>query len=258
MRSGLPVNLFLTMPQARRVSIVRQNEMSTVRWSRFAGGREGASVAVPCARIGEASVNSFLRIATLYTARRRQVIQYEGRPTDEVYLVEKGRIKCTSTASDGRELLVCEVEAGEFFGLVEALSGALAVATAVATELTTLKCVRMESFRALVAGDPVFALTVLQVLAQRLRLAYERSTELAYEPIERRVLRTLSKLASKHDGTVVVNRAVSINELASMVAASRTRVSLTVQDLIRRRLLGRVEGKFVLPSEAQPLPTLPR
>jgi CRP-like cAMP-binding protein len=119
----------------------------------------------------------------------------------------------------------------------------------VATETSTLRFVQKELFRKLVAEDSELALTLVQVLAQRLKSAYERNTDLAYEPIDRRILRTLSSLACRSDGALVVNGALSSNELASMVAASRTRVSIAVQDLIRRGRLSRVEGKFVLLSE---------
>jgi len=239
---------------------VRQDELSTVRPSRCEGegARQNASEASAHARLKEAGVSSFLRTATPYTARYGQVIHYEGRPTTGVYFVESGRIKYTSTATDGRELLLCEFGAGEFFGLIEALSRAPAIATAVAIETSLLKCVRNELFRSLMADDSELALTLVRVLAQRLKSAYERSIDLAYEPIERRVLRTLNKLACRCDGKIVVDRALSISELASMVAASRTRVSLAVQDLIRRGRLSRIGGKFVLLSEAQPGLMLPK
>jgi CRP/FNR family transcriptional regulator, cyclic AMP receptor protein len=197
-------------------------------------------------------VNSFLRTATTYTARCRQVIHYQGRPTTAVYFVESGHIKCTSAATDGRELLLCEYGAGEFLGLVEALNRTPAVATAVAAQTSILKCVGNELFRGLVASDSELAATLVRFLAQRLKASYERSTELAYEPLEWRVIRTLSALASRCDGSIVVDRVLSINELASMVAASRTRVSLAVKDLIRRGRLRRINGKFVIVTEAQP------
>jgi CRP/FNR family transcriptional regulator, cyclic AMP receptor protein len=241
----------------REVSIVHQQESSTVGSLLYEDeSARHASQTSTQVCLKEASVHSLLRGATPYTARSRQVIHYEGRPTTGVYFVESGHIKCTSTASDGRELLLCEFGAGEFLGLIEALSRAPAVATAVATETSILKRVRKELFRSLVANDSELALALARVLAQRLRLAYEHSTALAYEPIERRVLRTLGKLACSCDGTIVVDRALSITELASRVAASRTRVSLAVQDLIRRGQLSRINGKFVLPSEAQPAATL--
>ena len=231
---------------------MRQDELDTGRRSPYEGEGGGfAREAYIHADLKEASVGAFLRTATPYTARCRQIIHYEGRPTTGVYFVESGRIKCVSSASDGRELLLTEFGAGEFLGIIEALSGTRAVATAVATETSRLMFVHDELFRRLIAEDSELALTLVQVLAQRLKSAYQRHTDLAYEPIDRRILRTLSGLACRCDGALVVNRALSINELASMVAASRTRVSIAVQALIRRGRLSRIEGKFVLPSEAQ-------
>jgi CRP-like cAMP-binding protein len=245
------------MPPARGESTVRHDELFASRHSRLdAEGLRQAGVSSHDAH-KDGSIGSFLRTATSCTARCRQIIHYQGRPTSAVYFVESGRIKCTSTASDGRELLLCEFGPGEFLGLVEALNGARAVATAVATETSVLKCMGNESFRSLLTDDSDLALTLAQILAQGLKSAYERNTDLAYEPLERRVLRTLSKLSSRCDGTIVVDRTLSINELASMVAASRTRVSLAVQDLIRRGRLSRIEGKFVL-SESRSGLALPR
>ena len=217
-----------------------------------------ASNASALAALNPTWASSFLRAATPYTARCRQVIHYEGRPTTTVYFVERGRIKCTATASDGRELLLYEFGAGEFIGLIEALSGTRAVGTAIATETSNLMCVRNEMFRTLVADDPELASKLVSVLAEQLKIAYERSTDLAYESLECRVLRTLGKLACESDGATVVERSLSINELASMVAASRTRVSLVVQDLIRRGRLSRVGGRFVLHAKPQSETTLPK
>jgi CRP/FNR family transcriptional regulator, cyclic AMP receptor protein len=220
--------------------------------------RQPASEAATLAVLSQTWASSFLRAATPYTARSRQVLHYEGRPTTAVYFVERGRIKCSSTASDGRELLLYEFGAGEFIGLIEALNGTRAVGTAIATETSNLKCVGNELFRSLVADDPELASKLISVLAQQLATAYERSTDLAYESLERRVLRTLTKLARHADGSSVVQRSLSINELASMVAASRTRVSLAVQDLIRRGRLSRVDGRFVLLTGREPDSVLPR
>jgi CRP/FNR family transcriptional regulator, cyclic AMP receptor protein len=231
----------------RGASLVRQDQWIKISLSRYEGhseGQNGEPYSGACLR--EASLSSFIDTATRYAARCRQVIYYQGKPTNGVYLIESGRIKCTSTASDGRELLLCEFVAGELFGLVEALNDAPAVATAVATEASILKFVRSDKFRSLIADDAELMLLLVQVLAQRLKAAYERSTDLAYESLERRVLRTLGKLACMRDGIMMVERSLSINELANMVAASRTRVSLAVQDLIRRKRLNRIEGKFVL------------
>jgi CRP/FNR family transcriptional regulator, cyclic AMP receptor protein len=241
------------LPPARGGPTVRQDELDMVRRPPYEG--EGGRIAREAnsrADLKEAAVGSFLRAATPHTARCRQIIHYEGRPTSGVYFVESGRIKCISSASDGRELLLTEFGAGEFFGVIEALSGTRAVATAVATETSMLRFVHNELFRKLLVEDSELALTLVQVLAQRLKSAYERHTDLAYETIDRRILRTLSSLACWCDGALVVKRALSINELASMVAASRTRVSIAVQDLIRRGRLSRIEGKFVISSEAQP------
>lgn len=234
---------------------MREDESSTRRPSRgiSAGEQQDARESTSQRCLNEKWLSSFLRTATPYTARYRQIIYYQGRPTAGVYLVESGRIKCTSTATDGRELLLREFGAGEFFGVIEALNGAPALATAVATETSSLKWVRNELFRSLVADDSELTRALVRILAQQLKSAYEHATDLAYEPIERRVLRTLSKLGRKSDATIVVERALSVNELAGMVAASRTRVSLVVQDLIRRGRLSRVEGKFVLAPRHSPI-----
>ena len=88
---------------------MRQDELDTVRRSPHEGEGGGlAREAYIRADLKDASVGAFLRTATPYFARCRQIIHYEGRPTTGVYFVESGRIKCVSSASDGRELLLTE------------------------------------------------------------------------------------------------------------------------------------------------------
>ena len=81
--------------------------------------------------------------------------------------------------------------------------------------------------------------------------ARSRCMELAYGSLESRVVCALNRLTKKfgikHANGTLINRSVKTHELATIVAASRPRVSLVVQELIRRGRLARVKGKFLLP-----------
>jgi CRP/FNR family transcriptional regulator, cyclic AMP receptor protein len=206
----------------------------------------------PDGRAAGCVLDTFRRVAPSSVARRGQVLYCEGRPVASVSCVESGRICTVSTSRDGRELSLEELVTGDLLGVVEALGNTAAITTAVAAESCVIRSMPRDSFARLMRHEEELAMAVSRILAARLRDSYTKNMELAYESLENRVECALKRLARnfgvKHDNGTMIDRRLKTHELAAIVAASRPRVSLTVQELIRRGRLTRVEGKFVISS----------
>lgn len=95
----------------------------------------------------------------------------EGDPGDSLYLLQSGRVKVVSRKVHGEELVLNELEPGEFFGEMALLDEVPRSAGVVAlTRVSVLKLTRDDFFEVL-SREPSVALAVLRSLSARLRFA---------------------------------------------------------------------------------------
>jgi CRP/FNR family transcriptional regulator, cyclic AMP receptor protein len=103
------------------------------------------------------------------TFRKGEIVFDEGSPGQEMYVIASGAVKVT-TMKQGRETLLARMEAGEFFGEMALVDEAPRSGTAIADEEgTRLIELDMDRFFYLVQQQPVFALTIMHTLCQRIR-----------------------------------------------------------------------------------------
>jgi CRP/FNR family transcriptional regulator, cyclic AMP receptor protein len=93
-----------------------------------------------------------------------EVVFSAGDPGSALYVVRAGEIVLSK---DGRELE--RVEAGGMFGELALVDGEPRNATATAVGAAELVAVDEDTFQRLVRHNPFFALTVLRLVAKRLR-----------------------------------------------------------------------------------------
>lgn len=98
-----------------------------------------------------------------------QVVFEEGDVGDCMYLVKSGRVRLEI---DGQPLEI--VEPGGLFGEMALVDGSVRSARAVAVEPVLLVPIGLKRFKFLIQAAPDFSLTVMRVMAERLRTANER------------------------------------------------------------------------------------
>jgi CRP-like cAMP-binding protein len=128
---------------------------------------------------------------------RGDFVFVEGLPAASLNLLAQGRVKVIRETDEGQEVILRLIEPGEIFGGAGGWGEATYPASARAQENAVVLQLPAESFRALIAGQPAFAIAVVQELGQRLRTAEARIRELQTERVERRIARVLLRLADK-------------------------------------------------------------
>ncbi len=136
------------------------------------------------------------RLSTVRVARGRPIFA-AGDPAVALYVLATGRVKIVQETEDGREVILRVIGPGELFGAAGGWGEPVYPAGAVALETTTVLRLRATGFTALVASSPEFAMAVVRELGDRLREAEARIRELQTERVERRIARTLLRLANK-------------------------------------------------------------
>jgi CRP-like cAMP-binding protein len=104
--------------------------------------------------------------------RSGEVILIEGTPGDVMYLIEWGRVEVLSK-TDGRSRVLAILGEGDFFGEMALLTGSPRSATVRAVTDVDLLALYQPDFNELVLKYPTLAVTLGQVLSQRLNRADE-------------------------------------------------------------------------------------
>ena len=112
-------------------------------------------------------------------------------------VLETGRVKVVRETEDGREVIIRIIQPGEIFGGAGGWGREVYPATAVTLEDSRILELPSDEFATLVERYPDFAMAVVRELGARLREAEARILELQTERVERRIARTLLRLANK-------------------------------------------------------------
>jgi CRP/FNR family cyclic AMP-dependent transcriptional regulator len=105
----------------------------------------------------------------LRTYGASEIIFEEGSAGAEMFIVYSGRVQLTTNAP-GREVVLGEVGAGDFFGEMSLVDLSPRTATAKAVEDgTRLVAIDQAKFLYMVGQQPAFALTIMHALCRRIR-----------------------------------------------------------------------------------------
>ena len=159
--------------------------------------------------------------------RRKQVIFSQGDPADEVYYVQKGRVKLTVVSKQGKEAVVAFVGADMFFGEGCLAGQPLRISTATATEEAIILCFRKQAMMRLLHSDTKFSeIFTAYLLSRNIRFEADLVDQL-FNSSEKRLARVLLLLAQfgKEGKQELVIPKISQEILAGMIGTTRSHVS---------------------------------
>jgi uncharacterized membrane protein len=101
---------------------------------------------------------------------KQKVLFRAGEAGDAMYIIERGKVRVSVDATDGRELTLTELGRGDFFGEMALFDGQPRSANATASEESRLAVLSRQHFLSfIVRGNPNVALEMMTALANRLR-----------------------------------------------------------------------------------------
>jgi CRP-like cAMP-binding protein len=185
-------------------------------------------------------------------AAREWVVDPEAQGTD-VFLVLQGHVRVI-VASAGRETILRDIHAGEFFGELAALdlkprsAGILAITDA---QLASLPAA---AFRRAIHEHPQVCDRVLAILVEQIRMLANRARENSGLSMRHRLLAELLRLArpvASEPDAAVVTPPPTHAELAARVSSHREAVTRELSALARAGLIARRRGAIVLVDAAR-------
>ena len=164
--------------------------------------------------------------------------------SDRLYFVLRGRIQISAIDRDGRELLLRTVVAGEPFGELCFCGGPTKQrrTTAQAVVNSTIVEIDIEDFLSYVRRDVETLVRVIFTFCIRLADAEQRVEILALRGAEERLGNALLHLAqtrgvANQNSAQTIGLNVTHDELASLTALSRQRVTITMNRFRERNLV---------------------
>lgn len=172
-----------------------------------------------------------------------ELLWREGDDAGMLACIDSGRVKIHRVLPNGEDLTLFLFGPGDAFGFMPFLDGRPYPATAQAlTEVTALVMARSQLVGAF-ERDPQVALTLVGLLATRLREAFDRIERSSTPAVLPRVAAALASLLPPGGGTsslVVVELPVRSRDLAAAVGIAPESFSRAVTALVRRRILHRL------------------
>ncbi len=200
------------------------------------------------AELDERELASIAAAAKLRKYGRDEVVFHEDEGGDIFFLIQQGKVKVTMISPEGKEIILCMLGPGDFFGEMALLDDSPRSATIVAVESLELVTIWRNDFLHLLGENISIARKVLAELSKRLRSASHRIESLATMDVYGRLARFLLELA-RSEGKVVSGGYVAVTRpthqaIANMIGTSRETVSRLIHDLMAQKLL-LSEGKTI-------------
>jgi len=173
-------------------------------------------------------------------ARKGQILLEHGMPTGDVYLVSSGRVRVELLAVEGREVVMRDLAAGQFFGEIAAIDSGRRSASIMALERTELLVVPAAAFREAVASSAEAATWFFGHLTALVRNLTDRVFEVSALNVQARIHCQLVRMAAA--AGVAENRSVidplpTHEELAALVGTHREAVTRELSWLSRSGLI---------------------
>jgi CRP/FNR family transcriptional regulator len=174
-----------------------------------------------------------------------QFVFWDGDNPEWFYIIAEGRIKVLKHSSSGKDFVIAFFGPGEMFGEVAVFGGKPYPASAQAVAATKVVGIRREDFLTFLANRPQVALSIINVLGERLRDAQGRLRDLAVERVEQRLASVLLMLSSKLGLTLPFTR----QEIAEMVGTTTETAIRILSQLRDRGIISSTRGKVVIRDE---------
>jgi len=197
-----------------------------------------------------ADLDRVLKEASLFRIEPGGRAFHQGDPARTFQVLLKGRLKLSQVTADGQQVTLRYITPGEMFGGIAALNDQPFPASAEAIAPSLAVRWDRDVFQAQMQALPGLAFSLLRVLSARFAEAQARFRELATERVERRVARTLLRLAHqtgrRTEEGVLLDLPLSRQDLAELTGTTQFTVSRILSDWERRGLVEAGRARVVV------------
>ena len=164
--------------------------------------------------------------------RKNAIIINEGDYSDSAYIIHSGKVKIFLGDEQGREIVLSELTAGEYFGEMALIDKKERSATVTAMEDTELTVISQKNFRKCMRSNPDISERIMLGLVTNLREANKKISGLVFMSSYARVVNMLLALAKDKNGLLVIDDKPTQQHMANVVGVSREMISRIFKSLV--------------------------
>jgi CRP/FNR family transcriptional regulator len=189
-------------------------------------------------------------IATLKPVKKGCIIFTEGQKGEAVYFVKTGKIKISKISSVGKEYTIKIMEEGDVFGESTLFIGGEYPATAEAIEDSEILELKNKDIEDLILKDAQIALSIIKILAKRLKYIAVVIENLALRDSVGRTASILLTFArergiSTKEG-ILVEIDLKRQELANLAGTSRENITRILSQMDRDGIIKLSKDKILI------------
>lgn len=162
---------------------------------------------------------------------RNTIIVDEGDHTNCAYVINSGKIKIFLSDEQGKEIVLSELEAGEYFGEMALIDKEARSASAMTMEDTELTIISQKNFRECLQSNPEISERIMLDLVTNLREANKKISSLVFMTAYERVANMLVASANDQNGLLVVDEKPTHQHIANVVGASREMITRILKNM---------------------------
>jgi CRP/FNR family cyclic AMP-dependent transcriptional regulator len=173
--------------------------------------------------LAEKSLQKLADSCQLIHIKKGQYIFFQSDPSDKIYIVRSGMISIVLESPDGREMVINEMVAGDFFGEVGAITSKPRSTSAFSSKDSHLLAIPAPIFLEILDCEPVLTRRILMTTASRLRNSSAREGALAFLDAQARLARLMLQLEEQAPEKGYIT--ISQEELAQRTGQTRQTVA---------------------------------
>lgn len=176
--------------------------------------------------------------------QRGELLFLEGEPGERLYYLLSGQVKVFKTSADGKEQVLRIFQEGETFNEVPVFDDGPNPASAMVLEEGTAYVQHRDDIRRLLSEHAAIALSVIQVLASRLRYMVGLVEDLSFKHVSARVAKALLHHSAAVEGKTA--HRLTQQELAALVGTAREVVGRVLKVLEQEGAIDLEQGRITL------------
>jgi CRP/FNR family transcriptional regulator, cyclic AMP receptor protein len=182
-------------------------------------------------------------------ARAKEWLLEQGEVGTDIFFLTSGAVRVLITPSPDREVILADINAGNYFGEMAAIDGQPRSAGILAITDATIACMPAPIFREVLRTHPDVSEHMLKHLVARIRTLDQRINEFSSMNVKNRIYAELLR-RSRADPTqshqAVISPPPVHADIAACVSTRREMVARELKSLERQGLLTKRRGAFVI------------
>ena len=181
-----------------------------------------------------------------------ETIYQEGMPSNTIYLVLKGVVKCHSMDEEGKELITSLFRGDDFLGFTSFLNNTPYQESATAMEQTSLAGISKDKLKIILEHNHTISIELMELLTGNIADIKQQLLQMAYSSVRKKTAQTLLQFAQIMTKNSDDPLKISRNDLASVAGIATESLIRTLSGFKKEGLI-EIEGRNIKIKELKGL-----